>query len=182
MNMVVILILSVSILSMGVYFVGKIVNKGTDMADHTMSSVDEDLAAIMCDSSEIVCLQPGNIDMGIGDSRKITLKINNMGDEAEFRYNISLTGAYVADGTGSRITNADEDFITDSWMIYDNAPFTIKANSDKRKGIGIQVLKKMSPSDSTIEGVYNFALRVERNNMGSWEKYGRTQAIILNVK
>lgn len=185
MNMLVVLILSVAILSLGVWFINKVVTKGSDMRDRTIDSVDENLADIMCDSSASVCLQPASVDMGITDAQKFTVKIINIDDEQDFRIRVNLTGAYAADESGTPISAVDKNYVSNNWPIYDPTPFNISANGEKQKGIAVDVKAKMASSEDTVPGIYNFAVKIQRQDETDptiWHQYGRTQLLMINVK
>ena len=185
MNFIVILIISLLVLGMGVWILGKIVNKGNQLSDETFETVDANLADIMCEGSDLVCLAPAKAEIGITKGKKFTLKIRNIEGDADFKFNVSFKNAYTADDTSTPITTVDSNYINSRWLLYKGLITGVKGNDDVVKGIVINVDSYSASGVSTTPGIYVFVVRVYRKPTGipgNYEPYGRPQVLMIDVK
>jgi len=154
-NFLVIIILSLVIVSLSIYFFTTILTKAKSLASYTQEELDKKIESIQCEG--LVCIPINYKKIHPGEFTIFGMKIFNDADsEAKFNLASSCSGVSAE--------NAQLE-CEDNINILTHKQVQIPARSEKRIAIGVEAKKNALP------GMYIITINVSRNN----EPYGVQQ-------
>ena len=155
-NFLVIIILSLVIVSLSIYFFTTILTKAKSLASYTQEELDKKIESIQCEG--LVCIPINYKKIHPGEFTIFGMKIfNDAESEAKFNLASSCSGVS-AENMQSINCNKSINILTHKQV-------QIPARSEKRIAIGVEAKKNALP------GMYIITINVSRNN----EPYGVQQ-------
>ncbi len=151
-NFIVMLILSITALSLGIYFVKHLYSSSQDITKIPLKNFYSKLEDIGCDSTQRVCVGQNRKVVAVGKSVVYTLIINNhFSDEREFEITMEPTKGFKPNGDA--IENFDS--IKGKIKSITKSRVTIDRYSKEKIPIAVQ------PWFGTPHGTYNILVTVK---------------------
>jgi len=157
------LILSITILSMGIYFLRKVFYSSEDITKIPVQRFYSQVENIMCDSSQRVCVGTNNKEIPVGKYAVYTLNVqNHFNEEKKFSVGIQLKNGVKTNKDPIK----DEDWSKIKYLLP-KKEYNIKGYDNERIPIAIQ------PSSGSIRGTYTIKIEVNyTDSSGNVQNYG----------
>ncbi len=155
LNFLVIIIISITIFGLGIYFISNLAQEAEDLRELTLAQIDEQIRDLTCEGSDRICMFAEKIKIQRGKVGYFGIKILNILDSENFQVVVNPSSPLGYKRDNSPI--AGPELIINPKI---RPPIYIKKNEDKTIGIGVQV-----PQDAPIGGTY--IINVEIRNSGN---------------
>lgn len=154
LNFLVMIIISVTIFSFGIYFISNLAQEAEDLRGITIDQIDQQIRDLACEGSDRVCMAAEKMKIQRGKVGIFGIKILNILDSESFQV--------VANPSSPLGYKRDNSPITGPALIINPLSRTadIKKNEDKTIGISAQV-----PKNAPVGGTY--IIDVEIRNSGN---------------
>ncbi|MEK6808265.1 MAG: hypothetical protein AABY14_01105 [Nanoarchaeota archaeon] len=156
-NFIVVLIISIVVFSMGIFFVKKIFEGSEKTQQSYFERYDREVQDLLCNSKDIICIPKDTIDYSKKQSPFYGIVISNiLGEEYNFNLVVNFSKAYNPDNSVLCDTNSEGSCGDPSqWLTtgYDTNPIIIKNNEQAKKAIALDV-------KGAKTGTYVFDVRV----------------------
>lgn len=152
LNFIVIIILTIVVFTMGLYFAVTSFSKTEMITQDTLGQLGDQLEDLACNDKEAVCVGIAKKTVKRGDLAVFGLQIaNRIGNDEVFTFTITPKG-YVLDSAPDQNIDGDDGTVA---VVYQRDATTIKANDLKKFPIGIQATK-----ESKYDATYIFDVKV----------------------
>ncbi|MGB9749009.1 MAG: hypothetical protein ACP5OZ_02340 [Candidatus Woesearchaeota archaeon] len=157
------LILSITILSMGIYFLKRVFNSSEDITKMPIENFNKQIENILCDANIKVCVGTNNKEIPVGKYAVYTLNIQNHFDkEKTFSVKATVKNGVKKDGSTIR----EEDWKKIKYLVP-KKEYKIKGYDNERVGVAVQ------PSLGSIRGTYTIKIEVNyKDDSGVEQNYG----------
>lgn len=169
MNLLVVIIISLVILAGGVAFLYKLIAGAEQVKTDLDSRTRKELERLLVEQGKQVALPFRQATIDRGENHVFGLGLLNIGEEQEFRIQVTLSSA--VNGQNEKLGVATED--VQNWLLYYQEPFTLAENEHRSEGILVEIPR------TAATGQYIFSVEVLTED---GKRYGNAQFIDVNVK
>ena len=163
-NFIVMLILSISALSLGIFFARNVFKTSNDITKTPVSQFESQLETLSCDSTQPICIGLNKKEVAVGRYVVYTLVINNQFKEAKtFHVHVKVS-------KGLSIRTKEPLSATDLSRVKIATRKVVNMDSYSSEKVPIAV----QPTYGTKHGTYSILVNVTYNDLGSAteKKYG----------
>jgi hypothetical protein len=156
------LILSITILSMGIYFLRKVFYSSEDITKTPVERFNKEIENIMCDSSLKVCVGTNTKEIPVGKHAVYTLNIqNHFSEKKTFTVSIEVKNGFKKDDTP-----IEDDYLKKIKFLTPKKEYKIEGYDNERIAVVVQ------PSLGSIRGTYKLLIKVKYDDNGAEKDYG----------
>ncbi len=174
LNFLVVIVISLVIFSFGVGFIYNIMSNSEDLKRMTIDDIDDRISALMCPSSEKVCVEKDSLTLGPGDLKIFTIKILNVDNQpGEFLIKVDQ-GIYISEDKST--LEPDDPNIDSLTVLPEQRIENIPMNEDRSLGIGFEI------PNSVKSGTYVYNLNIYKGSSEqAANQYDRTHKLYIKV-
>jgi len=154
---IVLIIISILIFSMSMYFVFKWFSSAEELKAEIDRQTQNEILASLKTGNELVSIPINVKTIKRGDSVTFGVGVKNIGSSKNFRGTVVFSNAYAPDGS---VLPVEKDYVSNYWLGNFNiiSTFELKKNQEKLLPILIRAYPSVSQGMSTPVGTYVFNL------------------------
>ena len=171
MEFLVVIIISIVLLGMGVYFLYTLLGQAEDIKEDLDQRTEDELQRLLVDQGKRVALPLHTADVLAGERHVFGIGILNADvPEPNHEFTISIEKVTAFDVAKNQLPNAQNAL---TWLLYQKEPLLIELQEHRTEPILVVV-----PKDA-VKGTYIFDAEVKK---GDGAQYGSIQKFIVVVK